>query len=70
MKTIGILLFDGFEELDAVGPWAVLSFWARRFPDDGWQVATLSRDGTPVRAAKGLVVHPEHSSRRLRRSTC
>ncbi|CAI7974226.1 MULTISPECIES: DJ-1/PfpI family protein [unclassified Parafrankia] len=61
MKTIGILLFDGFEELDAVGPWEVLSFWARRFPDDGWRVTALSRDGTPVRAAKGLVVHPEYS---------
>jgi transcriptional regulator GlxA family with amidase domain len=61
VKTIGILLFDDFEELDAVGPWEVLTFWARQFPDDGWQVTTLSRDGMPVTAAKGLVVHPEHS---------
>lgn len=61
MKTIGILLFDDFEELDAIGPWEVLSFWTRMFPDDGWQVTTLSRDGRPVTAAKGLVVHPEHS---------
>ncbi|WP_322768064.1 DJ-1/PfpI family protein, partial [Frankia sp. Cr1] len=61
MKKIGILLFDEFEELDAVGPWEVLSFWARQFPGDGWEVTTLSRDGMPVTAAKGLVVHPEHS---------
>jgi transcriptional regulator GlxA family with amidase domain len=61
VKTIGILLFDDFEELDAVGPWEVLTFWARGFPDDGWQVTTVSRDGAPVAAAKGLVVHPEHS---------
>ncbi len=60
-KTIGILLFDDFEELDAIGPWEVLSFWARQFPDDGWRVTTFSRDGMPVTAAKGLVVHPEHS---------
>lgn len=61
MQTIGIVLFSDFEELDAVGPWEVLSFWAHHFPDDGWQVTTLARDGKPVTAAKGLVVHPEHS---------
>ncbi|EFC85121.1 hypothetical protein FrEUN1fDRAFT_1750 [Parafrankia sp. EUN1f] len=61
MRTIGILLFDDFEELDAIGPWEVLSFWTRMFPDDSWQVTTLSRGGRPVTAAKGLVVHPEHS---------
>ena len=27
-KTIGIVLFDGVEELDAVGPWEVLAAWA------------------------------------------
>lgn len=60
-KLIGVLLFDGFEELDAVGPWEVLSYWTREHPGDGWAVTTLSRDGEPVTAAKGLVVHPEHS---------
>jgi transcriptional regulator GlxA family with amidase domain len=61
VRTIGILLFGDFEELDAVGPWEVLSFWTHHFPDDGWQVTAFSRDGLPVTAAKGLVVHPEHS---------
>jgi transcriptional regulator GlxA family with amidase domain len=61
VKTIGILLFGDFEELDAIGPWEVLSWWTRQFPGDGWEVTTLSRDGLPVTAAKGLVVHPEHS---------
>jgi transcriptional regulator GlxA family with amidase domain len=61
VQTIGILLFDDVEELDAVGPWEVLAFWAKEFPADGWTVTTFSRDGAPVRAAKGLVVHPEHS---------
>ena len=55
------MLFDDFEELDAVGPWEVLSFWTHHFPGDGWQVTAFSRDGLPVTAAKGLVVHPEHS---------
>jgi transcriptional regulator GlxA family with amidase domain len=61
VRTIGILLFGDFEELDAVGPWEVLSFWSHHFPEDAWQVTSLSRDGLPVTAAKGLVVHPEHS---------
>jgi transcriptional regulator GlxA family with amidase domain len=60
-QTIGILLFDDFEELDAVGPWEVLAYWTRSYPDDGWAVTTFSRDGAPVTAAKGLVVTPEHS---------
>jgi transcriptional regulator GlxA family with amidase domain len=61
MAHIGILLFDDFEELDAVGPWEVLAFWTREFPEDGWTVSTFSRDGDPVRAAKGLQVTPDQS---------
>lgn len=60
-RTIGVVLFDGFEELDAVGPWEVLAYWTRQHPEDGWAVTTVSRDGRPVTAAKGLVVVPEHS---------
>jgi transcriptional regulator GlxA family with amidase domain len=60
-QTIGILLFADFEELDAIGPWEVLAYWTRSYPDDGWAVTTLSRDGAPVQAAKGLIVTPEHS---------
>jgi len=56
LKTIGILLFDGVEELDAVGPYEVLAWWTRTFPADGWQVVTFSRDGASVTAAKGLVL--------------
>lgn len=53
-RTIGILLFDDVEELDAVGPWDVLGAWTGFFPEDGWRVTTLSREGGYVRAAKGL----------------
>ena len=35
MKTIVILLFEGVEELDAVGPYEVLAAWTRIRPDDG-----------------------------------
>lgn len=61
MQTIGILLFDDVEELDAIGPWEVFSWWCARFPDDGWSVTTFSRDGGTVRCAKGLRVLPDHS---------
>jgi transcriptional regulator GlxA family with amidase domain len=61
MAHIGILLFDDFEELDAIGPWEVLASWTREYPGDGWTVSTFSRDGGPVHAAKGLVVTPEHT---------
>lgn len=61
MRTIGILLFDDVEELDAVGPWEVLAWWCARFPDDDWAVTTFSRDGQVVRCAKGLRVLPDHS---------
>lgn len=56
VRTIGILLFDGVEELDAVGPWEVLAYWTEHHADDGWAVTVLSPDGRPVTAAKGLVL--------------
>lgn len=60
-KHIGIVLFDGAEELDAIGPWEVLSAWTRYFPDDGYAVTSLSRSGGLVTCAKGLVVQASHS---------
>lgn len=53
-RTIGILLFDDVEELDAVGPWEVLAYWTREFPDDGYCVITMAATDQPVTAAKGL----------------
>jgi len=61
-KWLGILLFEGVEELDAVGPWEVLSWWTFNHPEDGYRATTFSVDGAPVRCAKGLVVTPEHSA--------
>lgn len=60
-KRIGILLFPDVEELDAIGPWEVLAYWTRTFPDDGYRVTTLSREGGAVRCAKGLTVQAHHS---------
>jgi transcriptional regulator GlxA family with amidase domain len=60
-KHIGILLFEEVEELDAFGPWEVLSWWTRKHVDDGYDVFCLSKDGGLVRCAKGLVVQANHS---------
>ena len=62
-KHIGILLFPEVEELDAVGPWEVLGFWTRYFPDDGYETTTLSKNGGPVRCAKGMEITAAHSYR-------
>ena len=61
VKHIGIVLFAGVEELDAIGPWEVLSYWTRTHPEDGYAVASLSASGGLVRCAKGLVVQANYS---------
>lgn len=60
-KHIGILLFAEVEELDAIGPWEVLSFWTKKWPDDGWKVFTFSQSGGAVLCAKGLTLHADYS---------
>src|SRR5262245_15131013 len=60
-RQIGILLFDGVEELDAVGPWEVLSAWTQQHPDDGWDTFCLSPHGRPVQSAKTLTLGAHHS---------
>ena len=61
IKHIGIVLFADVEELDAIGPWEVLAYWTRTFPEDLYTVSTLSVSGGLVRCAKGLVVQADHS---------
>jgi transcriptional regulator GlxA family with amidase domain len=60
-RHIGIVLFDDVEELDAVGPWEVLSHWTRHHPQDGWTVSCLSGDGHAVQCAKGLSIGAHYS---------
>ncbi|MHA7247323.1 DJ-1/PfpI family protein [Arthrobacter tecti] len=55
------MLFPDVEELDAIGPWEVLSWWARIFPEDGYAISCLSRLGGMVQCAKGLEVRAHHS---------
>jgi transcriptional regulator GlxA family with amidase domain len=61
-QHIGLLLFDGVEELDAVGPWEVLAHWTQQYPEDGWDVSCRSPDGRDVTAAKNLVIGAHHST--------
>lgn len=58
---VGVLVFDGVEELDAVGPWEVLASWARYSPLHP-DVLTFSADGGGVRCAKGLSLVPDTSA--------
>ncbi|PTL76991.1 DJ-1/PfpI family protein [Vitiosangium sp. GDMCC 1.1324] len=60
MTRIGIVLFDGAEELDFVGPWEVFTMTAKE-EGTNLEVFTVSREGTEVRCAKGLRVIPDHS---------
>ena len=59
MTRIGIVLFDGAEELDYVGPWEVFAAAAYLRPELGIDVRTWSKDGNPIRSAKGLRVIPD-----------
>lgn len=58
---IGIFVFEGAEELDWAGPWEVLAFWAKQWPDDDVEVFTLSREPGPITCAKGLRVLTDYT---------
>ncbi len=59
MTTIGLLLFDGAEELDFAGPWEVFTM-AANIRDD-IRVVTIAERAEPVRCAKGMRVIPDHA---------
>lgn len=58
---VGIFVFDGAEELDVVGPYDVLAWWARH-SELRPEVVTFSTDGAGVRMAKGLGIVPDRSA--------
>jgi transcriptional regulator GlxA family with amidase domain len=58
-KHIGILLFEGVEELDAVGPWEVLSWWTRTHPEDDYDVFLMADSLDAVSCAKGMRILPD-----------
>src|SRR3712207_3611674 len=58
-KRIAIVLYEGVEELDFVGPWEVLAAWVRRAPEDGYEVVTVAASEEPIACSHGLRVLPE-----------
>jgi transcriptional regulator GlxA family with amidase domain len=60
VTTYGLVVFDGVEELDFVGPWEV--FTASSMLRDGADTAvTIAERPGPVRCSKGLRVLADHS---------
>lgn len=57
VPTVGILLFEGAEELDWAGPWEVFS----QASVGGDLRAITIGTSSPVTSAKGLVVTPHHT---------
>jgi transcriptional regulator GlxA family with amidase domain len=60
MKTIGIVLFNDFEDLDAMGPGEVLGMFAKYSGGD-WKVVFVSDDGQPKKSFLGSRVMADHS---------
>ncbi|MEU5594344.1 DJ-1/PfpI family protein [Streptomyces sp. NPDC020298] len=58
--TIGVFVFEGAEELDVVGPWEVLGFWAAHVATDPVRLVTVAREEGWVRCAKGLRLGVDH----------
>lgn len=59
-----MLLFDGVEELDVVGPWEVFTASALLLEEAGLEpdtVVTVAEDSGPVSCAKGMRVLPDHT---------
>ncbi|MEM7169872.1 MAG: DJ-1/PfpI family protein [Pseudomonadota bacterium] len=71
LTTIGLLLFDGAEELDFVGPFEVFTMANEVAHEDGqgevFDVQLISQKGGTVRCAKGMVVETPHSIREITR---
>jgi transcriptional regulator GlxA family with amidase domain len=58
---IAVVLFDGAEELDFVGPWEVLAYWAQQVTEAEVEIVTVAASLDPVRAAKGMRVLPDRT---------
>jgi transcriptional regulator GlxA family with amidase domain len=57
-KTIGALLFEGFELLDVFGP---LEAWGMLASGGGWKVVTTAVSAGPVASAQGPRAVADHS---------
>lgn len=59
--AIAVVLFDGVEELDWVGPYEVLATWSRGWPDDGASVCTVADHDGVLQCANGARVLADHT---------
>ncbi len=59
-KTIGIVLYPGFEDLDAIGPKEVFGMFAMS-SDGEWQVVMVSQGGEPVRSFLSTTIEADLS---------
>lgn len=60
-RQVGILIFDDVEVLDFCGPFEVFSVSGRSEGRALFDVATVSKDTSPVKARGGLSVNPRFS---------
>jgi transcriptional regulator GlxA family with amidase domain len=58
--TVGVFVFEDAEELDVVGPWEVLGFWAAHVATAPVRLVTVGREEGWVRCAKGLRLGVDH----------
>jgi transcriptional regulator GlxA family with amidase domain len=58
--TVGVFVFEDVEELDVVGPWEVLGFWAAHVATAPVRLITVGRKEGWVRCAKGLRLGVDH----------
>ncbi|MFJ4682704.1 DJ-1/PfpI family protein [Streptomyces sp. NPDC091377] len=59
--TLGVFVFEDAEELDVVGPWEVLGFWAAHIATTPVRLVTVGREEGWVRCAKGLRLGVDHT---------
>jgi putative intracellular protease/amidase len=59
MTSYGLLIFEGAEELDFVGPWEVFTV-SSMLRDDADRVMLIAPGPGPVRCAKGMRVLPDY----------
>jgi transcriptional regulator GlxA family with amidase domain len=60
MTTYGLLVFEGAEELDFVGPWEVFTA-SSMLRDHADTVALIAEKSDAVRCSKGMRVLPDHT---------
>ncbi|WP_322002745.1 DJ-1/PfpI family protein [Marinobacter alexandrii] len=56
----GILVFDGVEELDFVGPWDLLKIWSK-VADGPDECLIIAESSSPITCARGLSINPHLS---------